>query len=108
MDGKDDANDHYLLYLNDMPVGVSRVRFENNIAKIERVGILNEYQGHGYGRLMMKAILSDLQQDARVKTVKLSAQVQAISFYEKLGFIICGEKLMNVGIPHKTMVMNIA
>ena len=91
LDGKDWGCEHYLLSVNDAPVGVARVRFIADYAKIERVGILEAYQGKGLGRRMMNVILSNLEQDARVSTAKLSSQTHAISFYEHLGFIVCSD-----------------
>ena len=49
LDGKDAASDHYLLLCNGYPSGVARVRYVEAFAKIERVAILDEYQGRGFG-----------------------------------------------------------
>lgn len=103
IDGKDENSDHYLLLIDDLPTGVSRVRFLDDYAKIERVGILDEYQGRGLGKSLMQAILSDLKNHANVTTAKLSSQTYAIPFYEKLGFVVCSEEYMDAGIPHKDM-----
>lgn len=102
-DGKDEGSDHYLLFVEDMPVGVARVRFLGDVAKIERVAILEEYQGQGLGKAIMCAILSDLKANATVLTAKLGAQTYAIPFYEKLGFTVCGEEYRDAGILHKDM-----
>jgi len=103
IDGKDGVSDHYLLFADDKPVGVARVRFVENYAKIERVAILGSYQGKGLGKSIMKKILFDLKQNTRSEMVKLSSQIYAISFYEKLGFSVCSEEYMDAGIPHKDM-----
>lgn len=102
-DGKDDYSDHYLLLMDDVPAGTARVRYIDDTAKIERVAILDAYQGQGLGRAIMTAILSDLRQCGAVVTVKLSSQTYAIPFYEKLGFVICSEEYMDAGIPHQDM-----
>ena len=103
LDGKDAASDHYLLALNNVPIGVARVRLLGTIAKIERVAILAEHQGQGLGKTIMHEILSDLNDNPAVLTAKLSAQTYAIPFYEKFGFIVCSEEYMDAGIPHKDM-----
>jgi predicted GNAT family N-acyltransferase len=36
----------------------------------------------------------------------LHAQVTAIPFYEKHGFMADGEKFMDAGIPHRNMIFN--
>lgn len=106
VDGKDQESDHYLLTIDSIPVGVARVRYIEHFAKIERVAILNAYQGQGIGAHLMKAILSDLKRSAAILAAKLSSQSYAIPFYEKLGFIVCSEEYMDANIPHKDMVLN--
>ncbi len=64
---------------------------------------MDEYQGKGLGREIMRFILSDLQKHALIKKVKLSSQTYAIPFYEKLGFLVCSDEYMDAGMPHKDM-----
>ena len=104
-DGKDQDSEHYLLSIDSMSVGVARVRYIEDFAKIERVAILKDYQGQGLGEQIMKRILSDLKLSA-VASAKLSAQTYAIPFYEKLGFSVCSEEYMDAKIPHRDMVLN--
>ncbi|MFA5959858.1 MAG: GNAT family N-acetyltransferase [Tatlockia sp.] len=105
LDGKDAESIHYLLYINAHPVGVARVRCMDDFAKIERVAILDAYQGKGLGRAIMRFILSDLQSHSTIKEAKLSSQTVAIPFYEKLGFLVCSDEYIDAGIPHKDMVL---
>lgn len=105
-DGKDQDSDHYLLFINEQPAGVARVRFMGQFAKIERVAILDEHQGKGLGKEIMQKILADLQRNKAVITAKLSSQTHAISFYEKLGFSVCSEEYMDANIPHKDMKLS--
>jgi predicted GNAT family N-acyltransferase len=105
MDGQDENSIHYLLFLDNKPVGVTRVRFISDYAKIERVAILDEYQGQGLGRQLMDAILADLRTNSASVSAKLGAQTYALSFYEKLGFVAYTEEYMDAGIPHKDMCL---
>lgn len=106
VDGKDQDSDHYLLTIDSMPVGVARVRYIEDFAKIERVAILNDYQGQGLGEQIMKTILSDIKRSSIIVAAKLSSQTYAIPFYEKLGFSVCSEEYMDAKIPHRDMVLN--
>lgn len=107
VDGKDTESEHYLLSINDDPIGVARVRYVDDFAKIERVAVLANYQGKGLGHLIMSFILNDLRQSTTYKKVKLSSQTYAIPFYEKLGFVVCSEEYLDAGIPHKDMLLTI-
>lgn len=103
VDGLDSICEHYLLFFNQLPVGTTRVRYIDNTAKIERVAILEDFQGQGLGCQLMKYILDDIRQLCHVKKAKLGAQTHAIPFYEKLGFIVCGKEYLDAQIPHKDM-----
>ena len=105
IDGKDAVSIHYLLKVDDRPAGVARVRYLDDYSKIERVGIVEEYQGRGLGRDLMLFILSDLRSQSTHQKVRLSSQTYAIPFYEKLGFLVCSDKYMDSGIMHKDMQM---
>ncbi len=105
-DDKDQDSDHYLLFINEQPAGVARVRFMDQFAKIERVAILDEHQGKGLGKEIMQKILADLQRNKAVITAKLSSQTHAIPFYEKLGFSVCSEEYLDANIPHKDMKLS--
>lgn len=103
LDGKDEESTHYLLTVDAEPVGVARVRLLNDYAKIERVGVLEHFQGKGLGKKIMQVILADLQQQPEVCWARLGAQTHAIAFYEGLGFAVCSEEYLDAGIPHKDM-----
>jgi predicted GNAT family N-acyltransferase len=103
VDGKDAEASHYLLLIDFHPAGVARVRCMDHYFKIERVGIIAEYQGKGLGRDIMRFILSDLKALRTSNKVKLSSQTHAIPFYEKLGFSVCSDEYMDAGIRHKDM-----
>lgn len=103
VDGKDEASHHYLLFVDNHAVGVARVRYVDDFAKIERVAILDEYQGKGLGKRIMEGVLTDIKKNGGALIAKLSAQTYAISFYEKLGFSLCGEEYLDAGILHRDM-----
>jgi predicted GNAT family N-acyltransferase len=104
IDGLDGQADHYLIYVNDVAMGTARVRLTTeNKAKIERVAILPEYQGHGYGSELVGFIIADLRQQGNSNKVILGAQLKAISFYQRLGFTAFGEVFLDAGIEHRMM-----
>lgn len=103
IDGLDCESEQYLLFLNELPVGTARVRYIEDFAKIERVAILEAYQKQGLGNVLMHFILENINQNQTVNKAKLGAQTYAISFYEKLGFVVCSNEYLDAGIPHKDM-----
>jgi predicted GNAT family N-acyltransferase len=71
---------------------------------IGRVAIARQWRRAGVGRALMDAIeaaaLERYGQRGSV-TVALSAQVQAIPFYEAIGYVVTGEAYLDEGIWHR-------
>ncbi|MFJ1268559.1 GNAT family N-acetyltransferase [Legionella lytica] len=106
IDGLDAGSEHYILFLNQQPAGTARVRYIDDFAKIERVAILDAYQGQGLGHVLMNFIIETIQQNPQVKKAKLGAQSYAIPFYEKLGFVVSSDEYLDAGISHKDMQLS--
>lgn len=107
IDGLDGESDHYLLKFEKYPAGTARIRYVDGKAKIERVAILSEHQGKGLGRKLMQYLLQEIVRRGKVKIAILGAQTHAITFYEGLGFTVCGDEYMDAGIPHKNMQISL-
>jgi len=107
IDGLDKNSIHYMISINHTPVGTARVRYLDKKAKIERVAVLSEYQGHGIGKKLMQFIIKDIKKSNSVTQIVLSSQVHAIPFYQRLGFNVCSEEYLDANIPHKDMAMSI-
>lgn len=106
-DGRDKESDNIIVYDNDKPIGVARVRYiqekEKRIAKVERVAVLPEYRGKGIGRKIMEFIHEYLEKNKEIDEIKLEAQEYAKEFYEKIGYEQKGYTFEEVGKPHVEM-----
>lgn len=105
-DGKDEAADHVIVYIDTQPIGTARTRYldgEKKVAKIERVAVLKEYRKLGIGKLIME-YLHDQMEEKGVKEVTLDSQEYAKGFYENMGYVQKGEPFEEVGIPHVKMI----
>jgi predicted GNAT family N-acyltransferase len=107
MDGLDFESCQYLLFLDKVPAGTARVRYIDDFAKIERVAILEAYQKQGLGYVLMHFIIDDITKNHQANKAKLGAQTHALSFYEKLGFVVCSDEYLDAGIPHKDMQLKL-
>lgn len=78
---------HYAL-LADGDQGVATARLQllpDHKAKIQRVAVSPEYQGQGWGRMLLEKAEKWLAEQA-VETVVITSQTQAKGFYEALGY----------------------
>lgn len=85
------------------PIGTGRLTPQR---KIGRMAVLAAWRSRGVGG----AMLSHLIGRARMRgwpEVRLHAQVSALAFYRRHGFVTCGENFMEAGIEHKPMCLEI-
>lgn len=94
---------HFIVQTNRETIGAARLReLDSGVGKIERVSIVKEQRGKNLGILIMQHI----EQYAREhgwKKLKLNAQVYALPFYEKLGYVITSPEFLDAYIPHRAM-----
>lgn len=83
-------------------LGTARMRIVDGTAKAERVAVLVEVRGSGIGRALMDSIEFHARQEG-LRSIRLNAQVEAIHFYEKLGYVAEGEVFTEAGIDHRLM-----
>jgi predicted GNAT family N-acyltransferase len=81
-------------------VGAGRVGPDGRIG---RMAVLKECRGQGIGSALLAALL-DYAGKKQYAGVYLHAQLDAIPFYEKHGFIANGESFMDAGILHRNMI----
>ncbi len=103
-DGTDDEAEHVLLYLDDKPIGCARVRYFVNKAKLERIAILKDYRGKGFGKALTE-FLVDLCRRKGMSEIYIHSQVYVEGFYKKIGFKERGAVFNEAGIPHIEMYM---
>jgi predicted GNAT family N-acyltransferase len=72
---------------------------------VGRVAVMAEARGTGVGALLMRALedlaLAEHAGPGGAVRVELSAQVQAIGFYERLGYQVAGLVYLDAGIEHR-------
>lgn len=100
-DGLDSACLHFLATLQGEPVGTARLLPDGHIG---RVAVLSRARGTGIGYQLMQAAIHAARDAGHTQAV-LSAQLHALAFYERLGFVAHGDVFMDAGIPHREMML---
>ena len=84
-------------------IGTARISYyPKNKIKIERVCIKKDKRKLKVGSELMNFMHNKLIND-EIKTVEISAQMSAINFYKKIGYIEEGNHYIEAGIEHIKM-----
>ena len=102
VDGLDPQAIHFLAELDGKPVGTARILIKGDSAKIGRVCVLKEARGTQQGQALMKACIAWAGEEGLARAM-LGAQLDALGFYEQLGFTAYGEIFYDAGIDHRNM-----
>ena len=103
IDHLEEESTHFIVTNEDNePIGAGRFRVVDSYGKVERICVIAEARTSGIGRALMEAI-EQYALSQEIEITKLNAQVQAIPFYESLGYAIISDEFLDAGIPHRTM-----
>lgn len=93
---------HAVAYDGEKAVATGRIVYDGDTYKIGRVAVLKEERGKQYGDFIVRMLLDKAFLHGADEVV-LGAQLQAVKFYEKIGFEQYGEIFDDAGIPHISM-----
>ena len=96
-------SNQFIVEKNGECIGTARITYySKDKIKIERVCIKKDKRELKVGSKLMNSMHDKLINDD-VKIVEISAQISAINFYKKLGYIEEGSKYIEAGIEHIKM-----
>lgn len=100
----DDTAIHFVLYYVDKPVATARAYYdkEDKSYHIGRMAVIKEFRSMHLGKKIMDYAEEYLKKKG-AKKIKLSSQVRAKGFYQRLGYKPYGEKYYDQHCPHIAM-----
>jgi predicted GNAT family N-acyltransferase len=99
----DSSSTHFIAFEKDQAIACARLKPDGQIG---RMAVLAEYRNKGNGKKLLQFVLQS-SAELNFKTVYLHAQVTAVPFYEKQGFIAKGDVFYEANIPHREMLRKI-
>jgi predicted GNAT family N-acyltransferase len=103
IDDDDPLAAHVLCLVDGQPVGTGRILLNGHIG---RLAVLKAYRKQYYGKKILDH-LELIAQENGLTEVFLNAQITAIPFYKKRGYMIISDIFDDAGIPHQTMRKNL-
>lgn len=98
----DNKTDYLLLYFDKKPVATARLVYNDNKFKIGRIAVLKEFRGEHLGDSIVRVIISKAF-DRGAEIVYVDAQNYAVPFYQRFGFTVIGDEIIDRGLPHMPM-----
>ncbi|WP_026463766.1 GNAT family N-acetyltransferase [Adhaeribacter aquaticus] len=97
---------HYLARYNTIPCGAARWRKTNKGIKLERFAVLADYRNKAIGSRILEQVLQDVKAAYPNEVVYLHAQVPAVPFYGRQGFVAEGPMFSECDIDHYKMILH--
>ncbi len=92
------ATDH-----DESAIGTGRLLPDGHIG---RMAVLRVWRGRGVGYRLMELLMREARRNGHPKLL-LNAQVSAVPFYERFGFVARGNLFDEAGIPHVGMSLEL-
>lgn len=103
-DAHEDVASHYLATYGGVACGAARWRSTDAGVKLERFAVLPEYRNKSIGAEVLRLVLQDVQAAQPGKKIYLHAQLPAVNFYKRHGFVEDGDMFTECDIQHYKMV----
>ena len=101
----DEKGRHFGLFVNGEIISIISLFIENNEMQFRKFATLIEYQGLGYGTILLKGII-DLTKKERIKKLWCNARVEKSKFYERFDLKPTDRKFGKGGVEYVIMEKN--
>jgi len=106
-DNHEDGALHLIAMCDRKIIASARLReLSPKLGSISYVAVLPEFQHQGIGTKLIKKLIAKAQQK-NLKNLRLMSRINAIKFYQKLGFSEQENPFEYLGIPHIFMQLEI-
>jgi predicted GNAT family N-acyltransferase len=100
---------HVVAYLDGRAVATGRLLLDappGENVHIGRIAVLREQRRRGLGRTVMLALQDEARRRGH-RGITVAAQLQAIPFYESLGYVAYGDVFLDARIEHRLMGLSL-
>jgi len=105
-DGNDKLAEQVIAYGESTPIGCARIRIIDGKGKLERIAVLKEFRGNGFGGKIVNYLVKYCKRK-KLTEIYFDAQAYLENFYKEFGFEVTGKPFEEVGRPHVKMRMKL-
>ena len=95
----DNEGRHFGLFINDKMVSVISLFIINGDAQFRKFATLSNYQGKGFGTMLLKRIMS-IASDENIHKIWCNARIDKSNYYTKFGMDLTESKFVKGGIEY--------
>ena len=100
-----DADCQHVLARDEAGVAIGCARLDAH-GKVGRMAVREPWRKRGVGAAMLRELVT-LARARGATQVLLAAQVSALGFYERAGFVAYGDEFQDAGMPHRMMRLDL-
>ena len=101
----DETGEHFGLFLDDQLISIISLFITHGEAQFRKFATLKEFQGCGYGTLLLNKII-DISKDYGVSKIWCNARVEKSGYYKKFGLSPTNKKFQRGGFEYVIMEKN--
>lgn len=98
----DNRGRHFGLFINDKMIAVISLFIVNNEAQFRKFATLTDYQGKGFGSVLLKEIMNIIKAN-NIHKVWCNARIDKSNYYAKFGMTTTENKFVKGGIEYVIM-----
>ncbi len=98
----DDKGRHFGLFINDKMISVISLFIMGKEAQFRKFATLTNYQGKGFGSLLLKEIISIVESN-NIDKIWCNARIDKSNYYTKFGMTLTNNKFEKGGIKYVIM-----
>ena len=93
---------HLVAHAGGAVVGCVQAVSEGRAAKLRQMAVRADKRRQGLGRALVERLEAELR-GRGIAEIHLNARVEALPFYERLGFLAEGPVFIDIRVPHRHM-----
>ena len=102
----DDKGRHFGLVINDKMISVISLFVENKEAQFRKFATLTDYQGKGFGTLLLKEIIN-IAEHNNLNRLWCNARIDKSKYYTNFGMNLTDKKFVKGGVEYVIMEKNL-